>query len=334
MIIVTGAAGFIGSNLVQGLNLRGLSDVLVVDDLKDGDKFRNLSDLAIADYLDRDEFLDRVVADDDFGPGTTVFHLGACSDTMESDGRYMMGNNFGYSKALLHWCLRRGYRLIYASSASVYGSGPQYREDPEVENALNVYAYSKLQFDRYVRRVAVHPASQIVGLRYFNIYGPRERHKGRMASVAFHFFNQLRAEGHVRLFEGSGGFGNGEQRRDFVWVRDTVDVKLFFLDHRDISGIFNVGTGRSQSFNDVAAAVVNTSRGEQRAAAEWAREGVLRYIPFPPALAGKYQSFTQADISRLRAVGYEKPFATVEEGVARYVAELRSGEGNNASAGG
>lgn len=331
MIIVTGAAGFIGSNLVQGLNARGIGDILAVDELKDGDKFRNLADLAVADYLDREEFFERVATDADFGAGSVVFHLGACSDTMESDGRYMMRNNFGYSKALLHWCLKRGYRYVYASSASVYGSGPHYREDPAVESALNVYAYSKLLFDRYVRRVAVRPASQVVGLRYFNVYGPREQHKGRMASVAFHFFNQLRVEGHVRLFEGSGGYADGEQRRDFVWVKDTVDVKLFFLDRRNVSGIFNVGTGRSQSFNDVAAAVVNTLRGEHRSAADWAREGVLRYIPFPPALAGKYQSFTQADISRLREAGYEKPFATVEEGVARYVEELRVRAGDAAT---
>jgi ADP-L-glycero-D-manno-heptose 6-epimerase len=324
MIVVTGAAGFIGSNLVQGLNARGFDDIVAVDDLKDGDKFRNLADLAVADYLDRDEFRERIEADADFGSGSVVFHLGACSDTMESDGRYMMRNNFEYSKALLHWCLKRGYRFIYASSASVYGAGPHYREDRAVESALNVYAYSKLLFDNYVRRVAPRPRSQVVGLRYFNVYGPREQHKGRMASVAFHLFHQLRAEGQVRLFEGSGGFADGEQRRDFVWVGDTVDVKLFFLDRREISGIFNVGTGRSQSFNDVAAAVINSERGTRRSAAEWAREGVLRYIPFPPALAGKYQSFTEADIARLRAAGYARPFATVEEGVSRYLEALRA----------
>lgn len=317
MIIVTGGAGFIGSNIVQALNARGRTDILVVDDLTDGTKFANIADAQLADYMDKDEFLQRIEAGDDFGGAVeAVLHQGACSTTTEWNGRYMLDNNFRYSKVLLHWCQERRIHFIYASSAATYGGGTVFNEDPQYERPLNVYGYSKALFDQYVRRVLPTATSQIAGFRYFNVYGPREQHKGSMASVAFHLNNQLLADGLVKLFEGCDGYGDGEQRRDFVYVGDVVAVNLWFLDNPDRSGIFNVGTGRSQSFNDVANGVLKAhGRGE------------LRYIPFPEKLKGRYQSFTEADLSRLRAAGYEGSFLTVEEGVARYMEWLQENPG-------
>jgi ADP-L-glycero-D-manno-heptose 6-epimerase len=227
--------------------------------------------------------------------------------------------------ALLRWCQAKRVRFIYASSASVYGAGRVFRESREHEAPLNVYGYSKFLFDQAVRRhLAGKPAAQVAGFRYFNVYGPREAHKGRMASVAFHFFNQYLAEGRVRLFEGSAGYGPGEQVRDFISVEDVVRVNLFFADHPDISGIFNVGTGRAESFNAVARAAINAiraSRGDKALSLEELRgAGTIEYIAFPPQLVGKYQSYTEADMSALRAAGYREPFQGVEEGVGRYVA--------------
>ncbi|MEZ4600932.1 MAG: ADP-glyceromanno-heptose 6-epimerase [Syntrophotaleaceae bacterium] len=314
MIIVTGGAGFIGSNIVQALNRRGREDIMVVDDLTDGTKFVNIADARLADYLDRHEFLQRIEAGDNFGGVEAVIHQGACSTTTEWDGRYMMENNFTYSKVLLHYCLSRRIPFIYASSAAVYGGGTVFREEPQFERPLNVYGYSKALFDQYVRRCMPGTRSQVAGFRYFNVYGPREQHKGSMASVAFHLKNQLEADGVIKLFEGCDGYGDGEQRRDFVFVEDVVNVNLWFLDHPERSGIFNVGTGRSQSFNDVANGVLKAfARGE------------LRYIPFPEHLKGRYQSFTEADLTRLREIGYEERFRTVEEGVASYMQWLRQG---------
>jgi ADP-L-glycero-D-manno-heptose 6-epimerase len=325
-IVVTGAAGFIGSNLVKALSDRGEHEVLAVDDLKQGDKFVNLVDSDIADYLDKDDFL-RELANGAFdGALAAISHQGACSDTTETDGRYMMQNNYRYSRELFEFCIDEEVPFVYASSAAVYGAGPDFREERECESPLNVYGYSKFLFDEYVRRNWPERSSQVVGLRYFNVYGAREQHKGRMASVAFHFFNQYRASGKVRLFEGSGGYADGEQRRDFVSVEDAVAVNLYFLDHPRQSGIFNVGTGAAQSFNDVAVATVNACRRHANepalALADMQRQGVIEYIPFPPELAGKYQSYTQADISALREAGYAAPLMTVEEGVARYVETL------------
>jgi ADP-L-glycero-D-manno-heptose 6-epimerase len=320
--VVTGAAGFIGANLVRALNERGITDILAVDDLAQGDKFVNLADCEITDYLDRGEFLRRI-EDGAFGGGfAALFHQGACSDTTERDGRYMMQNNYQYSKALLEYCTVQNVPFLYASSAAVYGSGTVFRESRECEAPLNVYGYSKFLFDQFVRRHAGGFTAQVVGLRYFNVYGPREQHKGRMASVAFHFFNQYREAGHVRLFEGSGGYGNGGQRRDFVSVEDAVKINLHFLDHPQRSGIWNAGTGAAQSFNDVAVATVNACRraqGEAPLALDAMQEqGLIRYIPFPEDLRGRYQSYTQADVSALRAAGYSADFLTVEQGVARY----------------
>lgn len=309
MIIVTGGAGFIGSNIVKGLNERGVTDILVVDDLKDGTKFKNITDCEIADYLDKEDFINRVRNNQSFANQVhAIFHEGACSTTTEWDGKFMMENNYEYSKVLLHYCLDRDIQYLYASSAAVYGTGTVFKELRDHEEPLNVYGYSKFQFDQYVRRILPANKSQVVGFRYFNVYGPREQHKGMMSSVAYHVNNQIKENGEARLFEGCEGYGDGEQRRDFVYVGDTVAVNFWFLDNLDKSGIYNLGTGRSQPFNDVANAVI-----------KYHKRGKITYIPFPDHLKGCYQSFTEADISALRAIGYDKPFKTVEEGVQLYM---------------
>ena len=310
MYIVTGGAGFIGSNLVKRMLDAGYDEIVVVDDLTDGHKFVNIADLDIADYLDRDELLRRIESDPAFVDGIeAILHQGACSTTTEWDGRYMMEANYEYSKRLLHPCLERGTPFIYASSAAVYGASDAFTEVPANEVPLNVYGYSKLQFDRYVRRL--QPDSQVVGLRYFNVYGPREQHKGSMASVAFHFNNQLIDDGEVRLFEGSDGYDDGEQLRDFVYVNDVCDVNLWFLENGDKSGIFNCGTGAAQSFNDVANAVI-----------DWHGSGEIRYIPFPEHLVGAYQSYTEADLTALRATGCDVEFLNVADGVEAYLDQI------------
>jgi len=324
--LVTGAAGFIGSNLVKALNERGITDVLAVDDLKDGAKYSNLADCDVADYFDKDEFISRLEEGDFDGQVGVVLHQGACSDTTETDGRAMMETNYRYSRRLLDYCIAEEVHLIYASSAAIYGGGREFRESREHEAPLNVYGYSKFLFDQLVRRRYEERTAQIVGLRYFNVYGEREGHKRRMASVAHHFFHQYRGAGHVRLFTGSGGYGDGEQRRDFVSVEDCVNANLYFLDDPGKSGLFNVGTGAAQSFNDVAAATVNACRkakGESPLTLPAMRErGIIQYIPFPEDLKGRYQSYTQADITALRAAGYDAPFLTVEQGVTRYCQKL------------
>lgn len=322
--VVTGAAGFIGANLVKALNERGATNIIAVDNLKNADKFKNLTDCEIADYLDKDEFIHLIQDGTMDGAIDAIFHEGACSDTMETDGRYMMHNNYRYSMTLLEYCQNEDVPLLYASSASVYGGGDVFKEEREFEAPLNVYGYSKFLFDQHVRRMWNSRSAQIVGFRYFNVYGPREQHKGRMASVAFHFFNQYQAEGKVRLFEGCNGYSHGEQRRDFVSIEDVVKVNLYFLDHPDRSGIFNLGTGASQAFNDVAVAAVNACREAQGEGAaltltQLQELGQIEYIDFPEALKGKYQSFTQADIGALRSAGYDQAFLTVEQGVARYI---------------
>jgi ADP-L-glycero-D-manno-heptose 6-epimerase len=319
--IVTGAAGFIGSKLVEGLNRCGITDVIAVDNLARADKFRNLADVEIADYLDQAEFIGNLERFD--GAVDAVFHQGACSDTMETDGRYMLDNNYAYSRRLLDWCQDEDVPLIYASSASVYGAGPEFREERRCEKPLNVYGYSKFLFDQYVRRMLERKNAQVAGLRYFNVYGPNEQHKGRMASVAYHAYQQLLVAGKVKLFVGSGGYGDGEQRRDFVYVEDVVDVNLWLLERRDVSGVFNCGTGRAQTFNQLAAAVINAVQGTRLTVQEMVQKDLIEYIPFPAGLADKYQSYTQADLARLRAAGYPGEFLSVEQGVAAYVAELR-----------
>lgn len=321
-IIVTGAAGFIGSNIVKALNERGQRDIIAVDNLTRADKFLNLVDCEIADYIDKSSFAERF-ARSEFGKVRAIFHEGACSDTMETNGRYMMDNNFSYSRSLLEACLAQGTQFLYASSAAIYGGSTTFAEVRESESPLNVYGYSKFLFDQVVRRALPDARTQIAGFRYFNVYGPRETHKGRMASVAFHHFNEFRANGKVKLFGEYNGYAAGEQTRDFVSVEDVVKVNLFFFDRPENSGIFNLGGGRAQPFNDIAIATVNTLRDIEGLAPmsleEMVRSGTIEYIPFPDALRGKYQCFTQADQTRLRAAGYDAPFLSVQQGVARYV---------------
>lgn len=311
MIIVTGGAGFIGSNLVKQLNIsHPNTSILVVDDLTDGTKFKNISDCKIVDYLDHCDFLEKIKHSESFPKIEAIFHQGACSTTTEWNGKYMMQNNYEYSKILLHYCLNQHTPFIYASSASVYGRGDVFKEEPRYENPVNIYAYSKYLFDCYVRNTLANAKSQIVGLRYFNVYGPRESHKGKMASVVLHADQQLQETGIIELFQGSNGYEDGEQRRDFIYVDDAVAINLWFLKSKK-SGIFNAGTGHSESFNELAQAIIHVhGRGE------------IRYIPFPTTLQGCYQSFTQADLSRLRDVGYHASFRSLAQGVKDYLAIL------------
>jgi ADP-L-glycero-D-manno-heptose 6-epimerase len=321
-VVVTGAAGMIGSNLVLGLNRLGIKDVIAVDDLTDGPKYRNLLGAEISDYFDKSDFYQRF-ARAEFGRVDAVFHQGACSDTMEHNGRFMMDTNYRCSMDLLAACQAQGTRLLYASSAATYGGSSSFREEPEFEQPLNVYGYSKLVFDNQVRRLLPGARAQVAGFRYFNVYGPREQHKGRMASVAFHHFHQFLNSGKVALFGAYGGYGPGEQSRDFINVDDVVAVNLWFLEHSQHSGVFNLGTGRAQPFNDVAKSTVNAIRAKRGEPAlhleELRAKGLLQTIPFPDALVEKYQCFTQADLRSLRSTGCDHRFASVEEGVARYV---------------
>ena len=318
MIIVTGGAGFIGSNLIKLHNHAGHTNIVAVDDLTDGTKFANLVDLDIADYLDKDDFLARVVAGDPFEEWDeieAIFHQGACSATTEWNGKFVMEVNYDYSKALLHFCIARGIPFIYASSAATYGGrNDNFIEDRRFEQPLNVYGYSKFLFDEYVRRLLPTTNSQIVGLKYFNVYGPREQHKGSMASVAFHLNNQMKAGQNPKLFEGCDGFGNGGQTRDFVYVEDVCKVNIWFWKNAGKSGIYNCGTGRAEPFLNVAEAVVkHHGRGQ------------VEFIPFPDHLKGRYQSYTQADLSKLRATGCDVQFRSVAEGVAEYMEWLNKG---------
>lgn len=309
MIIVTGGAGFIGSNLVKGLNEQGRDDVVIVDNLGTSLKFRNMNPLRYRDFLHKTDFLQRLQRGE-YGHERidAIFHNGACSATTEPDGNYMMQNNYEYSKVLLHFALDRKIPFIYASSASVYGNGDNgFREEDGCESALNVYAFSKLQFDRYVRQQLPHAKSQIVGLRYYNVFGPQEVHKGRMASTMYHFYNQLTETGVAKLFGGYNGYGNGEQTRDFIYVNDVVKVNLFFWQNAEKSGIFNCGTGNARPFNDVINAII-AHKGQGR----------IEYVPFPDDLKGKYQSYTQADNNKLIEAGYGDGFMELENAVEDY----------------
>lgn len=312
MIVVTGAAGFIGSNLVRALNARSERDLLLVDSLERGTKYRNLLGARFSDILDRTDFAALLERQDPALDGArAVLHLGACSSTTEWNGRYLLENNYRYSKRVLSFCERRRIPLVYASSAAVYGATRTFREEREHEGALNVYGWSKQIFDDHVRDRLATLGIPVVGLRYFNVYGPREAHKGPMASVVSHFHQQLRERGSVRLFGEHDGFAAGEQRRDFVHVDDVVQAQLFFLDQAASTararGIFNVGTGQARSFNDVARAVI-AQHGS----------GSIEYVPFPETLKKSYQSFTQANLDKLRAAGFQHTFQSLEQGVTSY----------------
>lgn len=304
MFVVTGGAGFVGSHLVKALNDAGESEIIVVDDLSDGTKFRNLAACTIADYVDHQRF--REAIRNGRGPAgvKAVLHQGACSDTTEWDGRYMMDANFESSKEVFAWCQTEGVPMVYASSAAVYGPSTSFAELAGNEHPINVYGWSKWVFDQWFMRHAKHLNAPVVGFRYFNVYGPNEGHKGRMASVVHHFDRQLRETGKVRLFKGSHGYDDGEHRRDFVHVSDIAKVNLWALENPSVSGIFNLGTGKSHSFNDMARAVI-----------AWHGKGSIDYIPMPDDLVNSYQAFTEADLVRLRGAGYEGEFVEPDEGV-------------------
>ncbi|MBV8771021.1 MAG: ADP-glyceromanno-heptose 6-epimerase [Deltaproteobacteria bacterium] len=306
MILVTGGAGFIGSNLVQALNAEGETRLLVVDRL--GNNFRNLCDLRFIDFMQPEE-LKQAIEHRTLPALNAIFHQGACADTTCQDGRYMMENNFSFSKSLLHFALERKIPFVYASSASVYGSNLVSEPSPGYERPLNLYALSKLAFDNHVRSAITAAESTIVGLRYFNVYGPRERHKGRMASMVFQLYHQLSESQRARLFEANGGYADGEQRRDFVFVGDVVRLNLFFARRAEVTrGIFNAGTGNSRSFNEVARTLI-----------AYLGYGEIEYVPFPAELTGKYQNFTQADVAPLRNAGWQEPFTSLEDGIAQSV---------------
>ncbi|MCH2264672.1 MAG: ADP-glyceromanno-heptose 6-epimerase [SAR86 cluster bacterium] len=314
MIIVTGCNGFIGSNLVSQLNKLGFNNIIGVDDLSKKKNLINIEHCEIEGLLDIEEFESNyLLKDKSFNDVNQIFHQGACTNTMEWDAEYMMKNNFSFSQQLLDFAERNSVSFIYASSASVYGGGKKFEEIRENENPINLYAFSKYLFDQLVRQKVKANKIQIVGLRYFNVYGPNESHKGQMASVAYHLHQQLKEGNDVKLFEGSGGFGPGEQRRDFIYVDDVVKVNLWFMNNPDVSGIFNVGTGKSQTFNEVAKAVI-----------EWHGKGSITYIPFPKELIDSYQSFTEANIDRLRQAGYQEDFLDVQSGIKLYLDELQN----------
>ena len=321
MIVVTGSNGFIGSNLIKGLNEIGYKNIIAVDDQDDPELKENIAHCDIHDFLNIDEFINLIRNNEIDGTKIrAIFHQGACSNTMEWDADFLYKNNLLYSKELLKFSQKTKTPLIYASSASVYGAGKIFKESVEYEDPINLYAYSKFKFDQLVRQELIKSETQIVGLRYFNVYGPQEQHKGNMASVAFHLHNQLKDNVEIKLFEGSEGYDDGEQRRDFVYVQDVVKVNLWFLKNQKVSGIYNVGTGKSQTFNEVAHSVIN-----------WNKRGKINYVPFPEKLKGAYQSYTQADISKLRKAGYKDEFLNVQEGVKKYLDRLESWPKNEPS---
>ena len=321
MIVVTGSNGFIGSNLIKGLNEIGYKDIIAVDDQDDPELKENIAHCDVQDFLNIDEFINLIRNNEIDGTKIrAIFHQGACSNTMEWDADFLYKNNLLYSKELLNFSQKTKVPLIYASSASVYGAGKIFKESVEYEDPINLYAYSKFKFDQLVRQELIKSETQIVGLRYFNVYGPQEQHKGTMASVAFHLHNQLKENEEIKLFEGSEGYDDGEQRRDFIYVEDVVKVNLWFLENQKVSGIFNVGTGKSQTFNEVAHSVIN-----------WNKRGKINYLPFPEKLKGAYQSYTQADISKLRKAGYKDEFLNVQEGVKKYLDRLESWPKNEPS---
>lgn len=320
MIVVTGGAGFIGSNIVKSLNDKGQQNIIIVDDLSNGRKVLNISDLDIVDYIDLNDFRKLIESDKLAKDINAIIHQGADSTTTNWDGLSMMNSNYNYSKLLLHYSLKNTIKFIYASSASVYGSGTNFSESRENEKPINMYAYSKFQFDQYVRQNVLSKKSSesnVVGLRYFNVYGPREEHKSSMASTVLHFYNQILETGKAKLFSGNDGYADGEQKRDFIYVKDVAEVNLWFLEN-NISGIFNTGTGKSATFKDIAEAVINWCKANDI-------DSSYEFIKFPDHLVGSYQSFTEADISLLRGVGYKKDFYSIKDGVTDYLTTIHKG---------
>ena len=314
MIVITGGSGFIGSNLAKSLGHS--SELLIVEELdKQTDKFSNISDIDYVDCIDKDKFLLNIKNEEKKYSSKIdiIFHLGACSKTTEKDRNYIMSTNFEYSKDLLHFCANNKIPLIYASSASVYGESKIFVEDQKYESSLNHYAESKLLFDNYYRKNSSKISSQVAGLRYFNVYGPREKHKKGMFSVVYRFYHQIKESQEIKLFKASHGYEDGEQRRDFIHVDDTINVKKWIMNSKNTSGLFNVGTGLSRSFNDVAENVISNLGG-----------GKIKYIDFPNDLKSQYQAFTEADINLLRKSGYEKKFLSIEDGVKNYINWLKN----------
>ena len=312
-IIVTGGAGFIGSNIVRALNERGRTDILIVDDLGGGDKFKNLIGLRFIDYQHKDDFIKTL---DSLSNVEAVFHEGACSDTMEYDVNFMMKTNYDYSKELFKVCVKKQIPFIYASSASVYGTGKKgFLEEEACECPLNPYAFSKLMFDRYVRQFADKVKSKVIGLRYFNVYGQQENHKGKMASIFYQIYKRMKLGGAPRLFKGTDGYGDGEQKRDFIYVKDVAKINLWCLDNAIANGIYNCGTGHAHTFNDVGKAMLESMHSKLK----------ITYCDFPDDLRGKYQSFTEADMQKLKAAGYKDGFTNFVIAVEEYCRFLDGG---------
>lgn len=303
MIIVTGGAGFIGSNIIKYLNDIGYNNILVVDNLKNGTKYINIVDLKIIDYIDKKDFISMIINEKNLGHIDAVFHEGACSSTTEWDGKYMMQNNYQYSKNFLHYCLKRTIPFLYASSAAIYGYPvKKFIEHSNYEKPINIYSYSKFLFDQYVRTILPHTNSQICGLRYFNVYGPREEHKNQMASIIFHLNNQIHTNKYLKLFIGSKNF-----KRDFIYIDDVVAINMWCWKN-NISGIFNCGTGQAESFKTIALIIL-----------DFYRQGQIKYIPFPDKLKKHYQYYTKANLNHLYSTGYNKPFKNINEGIIKYL---------------
>jgi len=312
MIIVTGGAGFIGSALIAALNKRQITDILVVDELGTDRKWKNLRNLSFTDYVEKDDFLEMVIEDKLDNSVESVFHLGACSDTTETNASYLIKNNYEYSKLLAQWATNADIRFIYASSAATYGDGSaSFSDDQEkIENLrpLNMYGYSKHLFDLWARRTGL--LKKLVGLKYFNVFGPNEYHKADMRSFVIKAFEQINASGKVRLFKSyKSEYADGEQLRDFIYVKDAVDMTLFFYDKPQLSGLFNIGAGKARTWNDLVKAVF----------AAMGREPNIEYIEMPESIRNQYQYFTEADITNFRKAGYDKEITTLEDAIKDYV---------------
>ncbi len=314
MIIVTGGAGFIGSAIVWALNRRGIDDILVVDELGEDCKWKNLRTLRFADYVDKDDFIELVRAGNLRGDIEAIFHMGACTDTTEMDAGYLLWNNFEYTKELATYAIKKGIRFIYASSAATYGDGSTgFSDDHSLLEKLvpiNPYAYSKHLFDLWALKKGY--LDKIVGLKYFNVFGPNEYHKGEMRSMVIKAYEQIKERGYVRLFKSHRpDFKDGEQRRDFIYVKDAVKMTLFFLDNTNVNGIFNIGTGRARTFNDLVKAVFDALGLEPR----------IEYFDMPENLRNQYQYFTQADMRKFREAGGPVETTPMEEAIREYVQE-------------